>query len=182
MERGAIFTLPNSISLSRLLLALGFVLIDGRWERTALIVAAATTDFLDGWLARRRNSMTVAGALIDPFADRVFVLAAITAYLIAGWLSTTQFFVFLTRDIATAIGFVVARFIPGLTAASFQARASGKAVTLLQMVLLVVVLQFPALVQPVIIIIGILSAVSVVDYTLALNRARIAGQAGRLRS
>jgi len=74
MKRDALLNLPNSISLSRLILALLFVLMDGRWERTFLIVAAGVTDILDGWFARIGNSSSVAGALIDPFADRVFVL------------------------------------------------------------------------------------------------------------
>lgn len=160
--------------MSRLLLALGFVLIDGRWERTTLIVVAATTDFLDGWIARRRNSSTITGALIDPIADRVFVFAAVTTYLIAGTLTLSQFLVFLIRDIATAVGFVVARFIPGLTASSFQARVLGKAVTGLQLALLVTVLQLPALTQPLILLIGALSVISSIDYTFALNRARVA--------
>ena len=56
MRRGALFTLPNSISLSRLILALAFVLMDGRWERTILILVAGATDFLDGWLARQRET------------------------------------------------------------------------------------------------------------------------------
>jgi cardiolipin synthase len=116
MRRGALFTLPNSISLSRLILALAFVLMDGRWERTILILVAGATDFLDGWLARIGNSSSVAGALIDPFADRVFVLTAVSAYLISGLLSTPQYFVFLSREFATAIGVVVARFSPGLGA------------------------------------------------------------------
>ena len=60
MERGKIFTVPNSISLSRLLLALAFVVITGRWQRLVLIAAASATDFLDGWMARRANSSTVA--------------------------------------------------------------------------------------------------------------------------
>lgn len=176
MDRDAVFTLPNSISMSRLLLALGFVLTDGRWERTTLIVIAAATDFLDGWLARRRNSSSVAGALIDPLADRAFVLTAVTTYLIAGSLTLPQLLIFLIRDIATAVGFVVARFIPGLSASSFQARALGKAVTGFQLVLLVAVLQLPVLVAPLILLIGILSIFSAVDYTLALNRARIASR------
>ncbi|MEJ7759100.1 MAG: CDP-alcohol phosphatidyltransferase family protein [Gemmatimonadaceae bacterium] len=178
MERGAIFTLPNTISLSRLVLALCFVLIDGRWQRTLLIVVAAITDFLDGWFARRRNSSTVTGALIDPLADRVFVLSAVTTYLLAGWLSLSQYLVFLVRDIATAVGFIVARFIPGLSASSFQARALGKAVTVVQLVILVAVLQFSAAVQPLIVVVGVLSAASVLDYTLALHRARVAAGKG----
>lgn len=172
MKRGALFTLPNSISLSRLILALAFVLVDGRWERTILIVAAGATDVLDGWLARIGNSSSAAGALIDPFADRVFVLTAVSACLIGGLLSTAQYFIFLSRDIATAIGFVVARFIPGLGASAFKARALGKTVTVFQIITLVVVLQYPRATMLLIAIIGGLSAVSIVDYTLALSRER----------
>jgi len=172
MERGRILTLPNSISLSRLLLAFAFVVINGPWQRIVLILSAATTDFLDGWLARRGNSSTVAGAIIDPFADRVFVLAAVSAYLADGRITTGQYFIFLSRDIMTAIGFVVARFIPELTASAFKARALGKTVTVFQIVTLVVVLHFPQATMPLIAIIGALSAVSIVDYTLALVRER----------
>lgn len=172
MKRGALFTLPNSISLSRLILALAFVLIDGKWERTILILAAGATDFLDGWLARIGNSSSVAGALIDPFADRVFVLAAVSVYLVSGLLSTPQYFIFLARDIATLIGFIVARFIPGLGASAFQARLLGKTVTMLQLVTLVAALHFDKAIAPLIALIGGLSAVSIVDYTLALSRAR----------
>jgi CDP-diacylglycerol--glycerol-3-phosphate 3-phosphatidyltransferase/cardiolipin synthase len=172
MKRGALFTLPNSISLSRLILALAFVLIDGKWERTILILAAGATDFLDGWLARLGNTSSVAGALIDPFADRVFVLAAVSAYLISGLISTPQYFIFLSRDIATAIGFVVARFIPGLGASAFQARLLGKTVTILQLVALVAVLHFDKAIWPLIAVIGGLSVLSIVDYTFALSRAR----------
>lgn len=172
MERGTFFNLPNSISLSRLLLAFAFVVIDGTWERVTLIVAAATTDFLDGWLARRAKSASVAGALIDPIADRVFVLAAVSSYLIEGRLTTGQFMIFLSRDIMTAVGFIVARFIPGLTAASFRARFLGKAVTVLQLATLFAVLIAPSSVQVLVILIGLLSAASIADYTAALERAR----------
>jgi CDP-diacylglycerol---glycerol-3-phosphate 3-phosphatidyltransferase len=172
MKRDALMNLPNSISLSRLILALAFVLIDGRWERTTLILAAGATDFLDGWFARMRHSSSVAGALIDPIADRVFVLTAVSAYLIDGILSTPQYFIFLSRDIATAVGFVVARFIPGLGASAFQARMLGKTVTALQLVTLVAVLHFERATGPLIAVIGGVSAISIVDYTVALARAR----------
>lgn len=176
MQRGKIFTLPNNISLSRLLLALAFVPIQGTWQRIVLILSAAATDFLDGWTARRGNSSTVAGALIDPFADRVFVLAAVSSYLVEGRITTGQYFIFLSRDIATAIGFIVARFIPGLSASAFQARILGKTVTALQLVLLFAVLIFPDTVHPLVLLIGALSAVSIVDYTVALERARRASR------
>jgi phosphatidylglycerophosphate synthase len=176
MERGKIFTVPNSISLSRLLLAFAFVVIDGNWQRLVLIVAASATDFLDGWAARKANNPTVTGALIDPIADRFFVLAAISSYLVEGKLTTGQYFIFLSRDIATAVGFVVARFIPGLTASAFKARVLGKTVTALQLACLLAVLLTPRAVQPLVLIIGAISAVSIVDYTAALERARRSAQ------
>ena len=176
MERGKIFTVPNSISLSRLLLALAFVVINGPWQRVVLILAAGATDFLDGWMARRANSSTVAGALIDPFADRVFVLAAVSSYLAEGSLTTGQYFIVLSRDIMTAVGFIVARFIPGLSASAFKARVLGKTVTGLQLLLLFVVLVAPRWTHPLVLIIGGLSAVSIVDYTAALERARRAAR------
>jgi cardiolipin synthase len=177
MERGKILTVPNSISFSRLLLALAFVVIGGTWQRLVLVLAAAATDFLDGWMARRENSSTVAGALIDPIADRVFVLAAVSSYLAEGRIGTGQYFIFLSRDIATAVGFVVARFIPGLTASAFQARILGKTVTAFQLALLLAVLVRPPFIQPLVLIIAAFSAVSIVDYTLALERARRAARA-----
>lgn len=176
MERGTFFSLPNTISLSRLLLALLFVAIGGIWQRTALILTAGFTDVLDGWVARRSRTATVTGALIDPIADRIFVLAAVSSYLIEGQLSTGQYFLFLARDIATVVGFIVARFIPGLSAASFRARPLGKAVTVLQLATLLAVLIVPKAVQALVLLIAIVSAVSIVDYTVALERARRAAR------
>ncbi len=45
---------------------------------TALFVVAMATDQVDGWLARRWNQTSALGALLDPIADKVLVLAALT--------------------------------------------------------------------------------------------------------
>jgi len=172
MTRGAVLTLPNSISLSRLVLALGFVLIPGSWERVAIIAVAGFTDFIDGWLARHEKAETETGALIDPLADRIFVFVAISTYLVEGQLSTGQYFIFLTRDIATAVGFIVAKVIPALRPAVFRARMLGKIVTVAQLITLVAVLVTPQYTGLVILAIGIISVASIVDYTMALWRAR----------
>ncbi len=172
MTRGAVFTLPNSISLSRLVLALGFVLIQGTWERVAIIVIAGFTDFVDGWLARREKAESETGALIDPLADRIFVFVAISVYLVEGRFTTGQYFIFLARDIATAAGFLVAKIIPWLRPAVFRARMLGKIVTVLQLVALVAVLLTPAYTGLMVNAIGVVSAAAIVDYTVALWRAR----------
>lgn len=171
MNRGALFTVPNTISLSRLVLAVAFVLVTGTRDRVALILAAGATDFLDGWIARHRHSETTSGALIDPFADRVFVLAAVSAYLVHGILSTTQYFVFLSRDLATAFGFLVAKLVPRLKPVEFKARLLGKIVTFLQLAALLAVIVIPQYKDAFIWLIGILSAAAIADYTLALSRA-----------
>ena len=174
MNRGSLFTVPNTVSLSRLVLAFAFVLVTGTRDRVALIVAAGATDFLDGWIARHRNSQTTSGALIDPFADRVFVLAAVSAYLVHGIFSTTQYFIFLSRDIMTAVGFLVAKLVPRLKPVEFKARMLGKIVTVVQLATLLLVLIVPRYTGILVWGIGILSAAAIVDYTVALWRARAA--------
>ncbi len=70
-------TLPNLITLSRLLLAiLLFLLIyvEGFWITSAAVfVVAAATDALDGFVARRYGLVTVLGRILDPFVDKIIV-------------------------------------------------------------------------------------------------------------
>jgi CDP-diacylglycerol--glycerol-3-phosphate 3-phosphatidyltransferase len=170
--RRSLVTLPNTISLSRVLLALAFVLIPNLWARVILIVVAGITDFMDGWLARHEKSVSTAGALLDPLADRIFVFAAISTYLVEGQLITAQYFLFLTRDIATAVGFLVAKIIPTLRPAVFRARLLGKIVTVVQLIALVTILILPELTDFLIVTIAVVSVASIVDYTIALWRGR----------
>jgi CDP-diacylglycerol---glycerol-3-phosphate 3-phosphatidyltransferase len=172
MNRSALFTLPNTVSLSRVVLALAFVLVSEPWDRIALIAVAGFTDFIDGWLARHEKTESTTGALLDPLADRIFVFVAISTYLVEGLLTTGQYFAFLTRDLATAAGFVVAKIIPTLRPAVFRARMLGKIVTVMQLIALVVIIVMPELTRVLILIIGIVSVASIVDYTIALWRGR----------
>ena len=172
MNRSALFTLPNSISLSRVLLALAFVLVAEPWDRIGLIAVAGFTDIMDGWLARHEKSESTTGAFLDPLADRVFVLVAISTYLIEGRLSTGQYFIFLTRDLATAVGFVVAKIIPTLRPAVFRARMLGKIVTVVQLITLTAIIVVPELTNILVVTIGIISTASIIDYTIALWRGR----------
>lgn len=173
MTRRALFNLPNTISMSRVVLALAFVLVSEPWDRIALIAVAGFTDFMDGWLARHGRNESTTGALLDPLADRIFVFVAISTYLVEGMLTTGQYFIFLTRDIATAVGFVVAKIIPTLRPAVFRARLLGKIVTVIQMIALVAIVVLPELTDAMVATIGIVSAASIVDYTIALWRGRV---------
>ena len=76
-----IWTLPNLISMARLAgvpLFLWLVLgpeKDG-WALVVLMVSGAT-DYADGYLARRLNQTTVIGQILDPVADRLYILAVV---------------------------------------------------------------------------------------------------------
>jgi cardiolipin synthase len=166
--RASLRAVPNIVSLSRVVLAVAFVVDHDGNVRLAIVLAAAVTDMLDGWLARRAGLVSRFGALVDPFADRVFVLVAVSTFVYEGTLSTFQYFVMISRDLMTAVGFLVARAVSWLRPVEFRARLSGKVVTTLQMIAFVLLLRRPALAGPMIWAVGISSLYSVVDYTWAL--------------
>ncbi len=170
--RRALGRIPNLLSWSRLVLAAGFVASGGTEAQISLIGAAAATDFLDGWLARRVKATSRWGALLDPLADRVFVLTVVATFLFTGMLSTTQYFILILRDLMTAVGFLVARAIPWLRSVPFKARMLGKVVTVLQLFTLAAVLVLPAVVPVLLAAVLVTSLLSIADYTLALWRAR----------
>jgi cardiolipin synthase (CMP-forming) len=174
MRREPFLTLPNAVSLSRFVMAAGFLAARSTDVRVALIGVASASDVLDGWLARWRGRVTEFGAMLDPIADRTFVLVAVMVYLARGEISRGEYFVLIARDLATAIGFLVARSVPELRDVPFRARWAGKVVTTLQLVTLVAVLVVPPAVPWLVAAVGAASAVSIGDYTLALWRARTA--------
>ena len=69
--------MPNLVTGTRLLLSLVLfsMISKGGWwiSAAALFVFAASTDALDGYLARRYKQITVLGRILDPFVDKVIV-------------------------------------------------------------------------------------------------------------
>ena len=80
-------TLPNKVTLGRLLLAL--VTFACLWaQRPGLYLAAfvfcafaVATDWVDGWLARRRGEVSSFGAVADPLADKVLIIGCLIAFV-----------------------------------------------------------------------------------------------------
>lgn len=164
-------SLPNILSFSRVALAVLFV-PSGYVARIVLICLAGATDFLDGWLARRTHSTTRWGALVDPIADRLFVLVAILTYVVKGELSVVQMLLFLLRDLATAIAFFIARAVPSLRGVEFKARFPGKVVTVFQLVTLLALAVGVRPLPPFIALVALASVLAIVDYTRAVWGAR----------
>ncbi len=173
MARATLFTLPNLVSTSRVALAFGFVATDAAPTRLALIGVASLTDFLDGWLARRTQSMTRVGALIDPVADRFFVLAVVASFVADGELRAWQAVAILFRDVMSIIGWFVARNVSWLRPIAFRARPIGKVVTGMQLVCFLAVLLEPPLVTPLVWLVAALGIGATIDYTLMLWRERV---------
>lgn len=97
-----LLTLPNLITLLRLILIPVFVLAAIRQQHTTamlVFIAAAATDALDGWVARRFNLRSRLGAILDPAADKMMMVAGYVVYTIGGvaahrlpdWLTFTVF-------------------------------------------------------------------------------------------
>ncbi len=78
---------PNSLTLFRIAIIpvfVGLFYLDAEWVNevlTGLFVAAAVTDWLDGYLARRLQQTSAFGAFLDPVADKLMVAAALVLLL-----------------------------------------------------------------------------------------------------
>jgi CDP-diacylglycerol--glycerol-3-phosphate 3-phosphatidyltransferase len=102
-EPSALATPANAITATRLLatpLLLVLVVHFGiSWIAAGAWIAVASTDFLDGWVARRQGA-TTSGAFLDPLADKVLVLGALTALAALGLASWVPVTIIAAREIA----------------------------------------------------------------------------------
>ena len=77
-----IWTVPNALSLLRLLgvpLFFWLILAEYDWWALAVLMTAGFTDYLDGKLARMLGQTSKLGQMLDPAADRLYILATILA-------------------------------------------------------------------------------------------------------
>jgi cardiolipin synthase len=129
-ETDQIWTIPNALSVLRLLGVPLFLwlLLGPHQDGWALAVLAVSgfTDWLDGVLARKLNQMSRFGALLDPLADRLYILATLLGlvlrHVIPWWLAV----VIVGRDV------VVGLALPRLRKAGYgppEVHYLGKAAT-----------------------------------------------------
>jgi len=100
---------PNLTSISRILLTpfIGYFLWVGTDGATLvcviLLVVAALTDFLDGFLARRLNQITELGLVLDPLADKILTITLIIELIFFRDFPVWLAIVILSRDIIIVI-------------------------------------------------------------------------------
>lgn len=107
VQTDRVLTIPNLLSVLRLLgvpLFLWLVLVpeaDG-WAVVVLFLSGLS-DYFDGMLARRWNQISRLGQLLDPVADRLYVLAALVAFGIRGIVPWWLIGVLVARDLVLAL-------------------------------------------------------------------------------
>lgn len=131
--------LPNKLTIGRVCAIPVFIIalmMDYRVLATVLFIAAAFTDFLDGYIARKYDLVSNFGKLMDPLADKLLTMSAFICLVsldqIPAWMVIVilgrEFIISGMRQVAAAEGIVIA------------AGWSGKIKTVLQMVAIPVLL------------------------------------------
>ncbi len=110
-----ILLLPNLISSFRLLLFIPFLFLFNNYAsienvRTyilILIFVAFISDLLDGYIARKTNSISELGKIVDPLADKVLVALIIINLYLLNEIPVFYFWIVITRDICIFIGGII---------------------------------------------------------------------------
>ncbi len=115
---GRVFTISNLISFSRVFIAFPIMYIHYRnnlmynTEVIVLIVYAVISDYLDGLVARKTNSISEIGKMIDPISDKLCAGALFIYTVWLGWVPIWFLVFFVVRDvlILTGSSFIKVRY------------------------------------------------------------------------
>ena len=101
-----IVTLPNAISLVRLICAPVFLWLlvdDHLLAAAALLAVLGASDWVDGWIARRFDQGSDLGKVLDPVADRILLLVGAVALLVQGSLPLVVGVLVLAREVVISV-------------------------------------------------------------------------------
>jgi CDP-diacylglycerol--glycerol-3-phosphate 3-phosphatidyltransferase len=140
------FNLPNLLTMGRMLvIPVVLLLIDRGTPKDCAIAAlvysaAAITDLLDGYLARRMNVVSVLGKFLDPLADKLLVMASLVYMVPMGRIPEWAVTLLLAREISVT----GLRGIASSEGVVIAAGEEGKSKTALQMIgILCLILGYP---------------------------------------
>ncbi len=127
MSKASFFTLPNIITLLRVVLGFGiyYLLATGSpllWVVLVLAIVSELSDVLDGALARKMGLDSPLGQALDPLCDSLYRLTVFMAFAAAGWIPLWLVFPFLFRDVIVSY----ARIMAASRGVKIGARISGK--------------------------------------------------------
>ena len=143
-------TLASKITLARVALIPAYMitmyLSHGQaglwmWISLAIFVIASLTDFIDGYIARNYNQTTDFGKFLDPLADKLLTLAAMSIYCQWGIFPAWALMIVLTREFAVS----GLRMVAGPKGKVIAAGKSGKFKTASTMVGLCAMMALPGI-------------------------------------
>lgn len=111
------------------------------WAAMAVFILASLTDYVDGQIARKYNQVSDFGKFLDPLADKLLVIAAMTVFCEWGKLPAWALMLILTREFAVTGLRLVAVGKGKVIAAGW----SGKVKTASTMISLCFLMAFPTL-------------------------------------
>jgi len=178
--------LPNVLTVLRIMLVPVLVVAllgntPGGDVLAAIVFAAASaTDFVDGYLARSRNSVTTFGKLMDPLADKLLIVAALISLVSLHRLAAWVAMVIITRELAVT----VLRMGASQAGVIIPASNFGKLKTCLQIatiLLIIAVHDKPTWITGLLYVTVLVTILSGLDYFFGLRRrmAQLDAQAGR---
>lgn len=166
---GGRWTVADLLTVSRVPLAIAFLVVPNAGARLAILAMAAATDLLDGYLARRFGGSRL-GLFLDPVADKLFMACAFTVVLVSGRLAWYEVVAVMARDLVATAAFIAVTL--RRRPASIPARAGGKAVTVAQLLTLLAFLAESDLLQPLAWATGAIALYAIWDYTRVADAAR----------
>ncbi len=127
IDRRDVMTWPNLVTLVRLLVIPVFVWLlfarDDRGSAAWVLAALGSTDWVDGWIARRFDQVSEFGKLFDPTVDRLLFLVAIPSLLIDGSVPVAVAVAALAREALVAVAALV---LAGAGVQRFEVTWEGK--------------------------------------------------------
>lgn len=166
------FSLSNSLSFLRAPLAFLF-LCESATVRVAAILLAMLTDSIDGYLARRRRSVTQFGAVLDPAMDKFFVFFALGIFLFEGKIWLWQALAMISRDFVLCAFGVYLRLFGHWKRYEFKAIRWGKISTALQFLVLIALSVGYPLLSALFYLFIVLGVFSLVELFWELHRLKI---------
>lgn len=133
--------LPNILTIVRILLLPLFAatLIYGNYFYALIIfLVASVTDFFDGLIARMRKEITLFGSILDPVADKFFLITSFTIMSVYGWIPMWLTITVISRDIIVVTGWLILLFVTQNP--KVEPNLFGKIASALQFVLIGLVL------------------------------------------
>jgi cardiolipin synthase len=108
--------IPNLLTLGRIATVPVLILFlrDGRYGAALVIfLVAGITDGLDGWIAKRFDSVTRLGAILDPLADKMLIVSTYVMLVLSGDLPFWLLLLIAFRDLGIIGGVLVLHTLQG---------------------------------------------------------------------